>query len=490
MSSRADNPSSRYPRIGSHRSVGDFRRHLASIAPEAPVDDGVLRAAESPLARPIILCGVEVENRWAVQPMEGWDAKEDGNPSELTLRRWRHFGQSGAKLIWGGEAVAVTPEGRANPNQLYAAPHTLGGLERLRLELVAAHRERFGSDAGLLVGLQLTHSGRFARPHAKDRPEPRIAYRHPILDARVGVADDSAVLTDGEVDGIAEAFVAAARLAAKAGYRFVDVKHCHGYFLHELLGAHTRPGRYGGSFENRTRLLREIVAGVRRDAPELAIAVRVSAFDVVPYRAQPDDPSCPGVPEELPRGTPYRWGFGVDPLEPTRPDLAEGRRFLELLRALDIRMVNVSGGSPYYNPHVQRPALYPPSDGYQPPEDPLAGVMRHLRITRDLKREFPDLAVVGSAFSYLQDFLPHVAQAVVREGWMDMVGIGRMVLTYWDLPADCLERGAVDSKRICRTFSDCTSGPRNGLVSGCYPLDPYYRALPEAAKLRALKRAR
>jgi len=481
------NPRSRYPRIGSHRDVGAFRAHLAELAPDIPVDDEILRADRSPLAAPIEVAGVRVGNRWAIHPMEGWDATPDGQPSALTERRWRHFGESGAKLIWGGEAVAVDATARANPHQLHVAEHTVGGLARLREALAGAHRERFGDDSDLLVGLQLTHSGRFSRPHRKDRPEPRVAFRHPLLDARVGVVDDTCVVSDAEVEEIIARFVAGAVAAAGAGFRFVDIKHCHGYLLHEFLGAHTRPGRYGGSFENRTRILREIVAGVRRDAPGLAIGVRLSAFDGIPYRVDPDDVDGPGVPDARPDG-PYRWGFGVDASDPTRPDLAEARRFLGLLGELGIELVNVSGGSPYYNPHVQRPALYPPSDGYRPPEDPLLGAARHLLAVRDLKRGAPDLVVVGSALSYLQDYLPHVAQAAVRAGFMDLVGIGRMVLSYWDLPADCLEKGALATKRICRTFSDCTTGPRNGLESGCYPLDPFYRELPQAVALRAIKR--
>jgi NADPH2 dehydrogenase len=492
MSSTAP-PPARYPRIGSFREVSAFRAHLASVAPEMPSDDEILGAERSPLAAPLRLPGLEIGNRWAIQPMEGWDGTSDGNPSELTLRRWRNFGSSGAKLIWGGEAVAVAPEGRANPNQLLLADHTLAGLERLRRALVLAHEERFGSSAGLVVGLQLTHSGRFSRPLGKDLPAPRIAFRHPLLDRRSGVTDDSAILSDGEVGGLIESFVRAARRAGELGFDFVDIKHCHGYLLHEFLGAHTRPGPYGGSFENRTRILREVAAGIRREAPGLALGVRASIFDVAPYRPDPRRSAGsvlgPGIPEDLAGLLPYRWGFGVDPAEPTRPELEEGRRLLELLRSLEIRLVNLSAGSPYYNPHIQRPALYPPSDGYQPPEDPLAGVARQLAAARDLKRRFPDLVIVGSALSYLQDYLPHVAQALVREGWIDAAGIGRMALPYWDLPADCLERGRLERRRLCRTFSDCTTAPRNGLVSGCYPLDPHYRGLPEAAELRERKAA-
>ncbi len=152
--------------------------------------------------------------------------------------------------------------------------------------------------------------------------------------------------------------------------------------------------------------------------------------------------------------------------------------------------MNLSAGSPYYNPHVQRPALYPPSDGYQPPEDPLVGVARQMSVVRELKARFPDLLMVGTAYSYLQDFLPHVAQAAVRQGWVDCVGLGRMVLSYPEILRDAIGGRAVQTKQICRTFSDCTTAPRNGLPSGCYPLDPYYKSSPPAAQLKAAKAAR
>ena len=475
-------------------SPEEFRAHLGAVAPGLPSDAEILRADASPLARPISAGPLAIGNRWTAQPMEGWDGAADGNPGELTFRRWRHFGQSGAKLIWGGEAVAVRSDARANPNQLLLSPGTLSGMEKLRQALVEAHAERFGGTAGLVVGLQLTHSGRFSRPTRKDRPEPRVAFRHPILDRRFGVTDDAQVLTDAEVEEVIGDFAVASRRARELGFHFVDVKHCHGYLLHEFLGAHTRPGPYGGSFENRTRILREIVRCIRSEAKGLEIGVRVSIFDMVSYRP---DPACkgdrapgPGVPDDFSGALPYRYGFGMREDDPTVPDLTEGRAFLGLLRELGIHLVNLTAGSPYYNPHIQRPALYPPWDGYQPPEDPLAGVARQIFAVRELKKEFPDLILVGSAFTYLQDYLPHVAQALVREGWVDSVGIGRMLLSYWDLPADSLEKGRLDRKRICRTFSDCTTAPRNGLVSGCYPLDLHYARLEEAAKLREAKRSR
>jgi 2,4-dienoyl-CoA reductase-like NADH-dependent reductase (Old Yellow Enzyme family) len=185
---------------------------------------------------------------------------------------------------------------------------------------------------------------------------------------------------------------------------------------------------------------------------------------------------------------PYRWGFGVNPLDPTDTDLSEPERFLSLLEELGIQLVNITAGSPYYNPHIQRPALYPPSDGYLPPEDPLVGVARQMAVTRQLKQRFPDLLVVGSAYTYLQDFLPHVAQAAVREGWVDFVGLGRMALTYPEFLWEASECGEIQRKRICRTFSDCTTAPRKGLPSGCYPLDEYYKDSDLAEKLKEAKK--
>jgi 2,4-dienoyl-CoA reductase-like NADH-dependent reductase (Old Yellow Enzyme family) len=423
--------------------------------------------------------------------MEGWDGTTDGNPTELTIRRWKRFGRTGAGLIWGGEAVAVSHEGRANPNQLLIADHTQKGLARLRASLLDAHRTQVGGDAGVIVGLQLTHSGRFCRPNVHHRNEPRILYHHPILDPRLGLSADYPVVTDAEIESIIEDFHRAALTAANLGFDFVDIKHCHGYLAHELLSAHTRPGRYGGSFENRTRFLCEIVGGVRSLAPGLEIGVRLSAFDSIPYHPDPNESSDgkpgPGVPEPADRLLPYRWGFGVDQNRPTEMDLTETVKFLSLLRELDIKLVNLTGGSPYYNPHIQRPALYPPSDGYLPPEDPLVGVVRQMKMTRELKEQFPDLLFVGSAYTYLQEFLPAVAQAAVREGWVDLIGLGRMVLTYPEILWDATEGGAIQRKRICRTFSDCTTAPRNGLPSGCYPLDSYYRDSPLAEKLDIAK---
>ncbi len=397
-------------RLGTVKNVAAFQAHLHSLNVVIPCDAALVSGEQSPLRWPLLSGEIKIGNRIAVQPMEGWDGLADGNPSQNTIRRWQRFGHSGAKLIWGGEAVAVSHQGRANPNQLLAAPHTQKSLGKLRATLIEAHRSTAGSDDSLLIGLQLTDSGRYSRPNAHGRPEPRILYRHPLLDRRVGLPGDYPLLTDADVEGIIENFHRAALMAWKLGFDFVDIKHCHGYLGHEFLSAHTREGRYGGSFENRTRFLREVVQGVRSVAPGLHIAVRLSAFDSVPFQPDPERSSNgkpgPGIPETRKDLIPYRWGFGVDPLNPTESDWSEPIRFLSLLEELGIRLVNLTAGSPYYNPHIQRPALYPPSNGYLPPEDPLLGVVRQMDATRRLKQQFANLIFVGTGYSYLQDFLP------------------------------------------------------------------------------------
>jgi NADPH2 dehydrogenase len=478
-----------YPRVASLKTAAAFRAHLERSGIALGFDEQLAPPAASPLARAIGIDGVRIGNRFCILPMEGWDGTREGEPSELTRRRWRHFGVSGAKLLWGGEAVAVRHDGRANPNQLMLTRKTERAIASLGGELIASHRERFGSnaDADLFIGLQLTHSGRFARPDAYDRPAPLAAAAHPLLDRRFPSA--VRVLTDEELDRLVDDFVAAAGLARNCGFQFVDVKACHGYLGHELLGARGRDGKYGGPLENRTRFMRQIIEGIRANVPGLQIVVRVSAFDTVPYRKRADGV---GEPEDSRAAVaqPFRaaFGFGIvthdDQLDSA---LEEPRALLHMLEGLGVRWICVTGGSPYYNPHVQRPAMFPPLDGYEPPEDPLRGVARHIRATALLKQSFPNLVFVGSGYSYLQEWLPHVAQHVIRNGMADFVGLGRMVLAYPELPADVLAGRPLRRASICRTFSDCTTGPRLGLMSGCFPLDKFYAATPEAIQIRNIR---
>lgn len=448
-----------------------FRAHIESIEVSLPMVDTV--DPQGVLSTPVMIgepgsaSAMTVPNRFAVLPMEGWDCGTDGQPSELLERRWSRFAHSGAGLVWC-EATAVCPEGRANPNQLMINDATIGALATLR--------DSFAADQ--VVGLQLTHSGRWARPVGE--PAPRIAYRHPQLDDKVA-ASDASVFSDDELEDLAGNYIRAAHLAAQAGFDFVDIKACHGYLLHELLTAYERPGRHGGDLRGRTRLLRTVIETVRRELPALGVAVRLSIFDYAPHEPGADGT---GVPET---GVPYRLAFGGDGTG-SGIDLTETHELLELLSGLGVRLVCASAGSPYYVPHIQRPAYFPPSDGYKPPEDPLVGVARLLAATAEITTRHPGLTVVGAGYSYLQEWLANVAEAVIEGGGAHMIGIGRMALSYPDLPADVLAGNELQHRMICRTFSDCTTAPRNGLVSGCYPLDDFYKERPERVTLTRAKR--
>ena len=451
-------------------SVDRLRAHLEALGVDIPVADAVDPAGA--LATPVRFTDANAGtftslNRFAILPMEGWDGTTDGRPTDLVRRRWQRIGTSGAGLAWC-EATAVRRDGRANPHQLLLDASTVDEFAALR-DLLAPEQ---------LSGLQLTHSGRWSRPEGD--PAPRTVYEHPVLDTRVGATPDT-IFSDDELDELVERYIDAAVLAHQAGFDFVDVKHCHGYLLHELLSARTRGGRYGGDLDHRTQFLRSVVAGIRDRAPGLAIAVRLSAFDLVPYAPNVDGVGAPEASSDS-----YAYAFGGDGTG-LGIDLTETHAFLNTLTELGIGLVSITAGSPYYNPHVQRPAYFPPSDGYQPPEDPLVGVARQLAATAEITQRHPRLTVIGSGYSYLQDWLPNVAQAVIESGGASMIGLGRMVLAYPELPTDVLAGRELQRGLICRTFSDCTTAPRHGLVSGCFPIDPFYKDHPDRVVLTQAK---
>lgn len=472
----------RYKRVAQLKTADDFKQHISHLGIQLPFKEVLSEPAESSLATSVSLkSGKTIGNRFCILPMEGWDGTPDGLPSELTKRRWHNFALSGAKLLWGCEAVAVRPEGRANPNQLMINPNTYDAIRALKEDVLNIHQQHFGTTSDFEVGLQLTHSGRFARPEKGKPGQPIILYRHSVLDKKLGLPEDYPLMADDDIDRLVEEFVKAAQKASEMGFNFVDIKHCHGYLGHEFLSAFNRPGKYGGNLEGRTRFLRSIVEGIKATS-NIPVGVRLSAFDWMPYKQGSD-----GVGQPFREGGNYSEGFGCDE-SGYGVDYQEIFGLFETFRELGIEMVCISGGSPYYVPHIQRPALFPPSDGYLPPEDPLVGVARQIEITGKIKQQYPDMKIVGSAYSYLQEWLPHVAEAVIDQGQADFIGLGRMVLSYPNMPADILNGNQLARGKVCRTFSDCTTGPRQGMISGCFPLDPFYKQMPEAAEIKEIKK--
>lgn len=443
----------------------------------------------APLFQPISIGHLSVGNRFCIQPMEGCDGTVEGAPDELTYRRYQRFGAGGAKLIWG-EATAIDEAARMNPRQLWLHDGTTAALEQMLGGCRRAHREAFGSDAGLAVGLQLTHSGRFSFRR------PQLVTHDPLLDPltldkSTGKFIDASfpLLTDDDLKKIEDQYVAAARLAQRIGCDFVDIKQCHRYLLSELLAARNRPGDYGGSLENRTRLVRNIITRIREELPELTIVTRLNVYDGIPYvrrdrlaqlTSSPEAPSNStnggtGVP--VPHQFPLQAAFGVEPNDHLKVDLSEPLQLIAWLREWGAAAINISMGNPYANPHVVRPAEFAPVDGYEAPEHPLIGVLRHFEATATIQKANPGFPIIGSGYSWLQDFAMEAAAANVRGGRCSLVGVGRASLSHPDFVRHLQEHGTMNRKLICRTFSYCTNlmrsknHPLGQYPTGCPPFD-------------------
>ena len=400
-----------------------------------------LDANLSAFAQPAMVGNFKVGNRWCVQPMEGCDGTASGAPGELTLRRYERYGAGGAKFIWG-EAAAVVEEGRATPRQLLIAPEHARGFAEIVQTCRRAHRNTCGSDDDLFVGLQLTHSGRYSYRR------PLIAFHDPLLDPRtlvdrargLTVTASYAPVGDDELRRLVDQYVAAAKLAYHAGFQFVDIKQCHRYLLNELLAARTRSGPYGGSFENRTRLAREIISAIRAEVPGLLIVSRLNAFDGVPFQRSSADSR--GEPAKWQCPVTCAWGTNAD--NPLEPDLSEPKAWIAEMYRLGVVCVNVTIGNPYASPHLLRPFEYPPPDGYETPEHPLVGVARHFEIAGELQKAFPEMPLVGSGYSYLQEFLPQAGAANLLDGRIAFVGVGRASLSQPDFANQVQAHGRLD----------------------------------------------
>ena len=419
----------------------EIEDELALLGLSLPYSDNV-----AALLRPVSIDFRVTPNALAIHPVEGCDASAEGVPEELTLRRYKRFAAGGAGLIWL-EATAVVFEGRANPRQLWLHEGTASDFRRLQEAIVETAAERFGAEHRPLTVVQLTHSGRYSKPRGV--PEPIIAHRVPVLDPRHNLGPDYPLITDEELDTLQDKYVEAARLAYEAGFDAVDIKATHAYLLNELLACHTREGKYGGSFENRTRMLREVVERVREEVPGISIATRLNVYDAQPY--------------------PY--GFGMAQDGSMEPDLAEPIELIKRLHEAGVSMVNVAYGNPYYNPHVERPYDTHEIGGYTPEEHPLANIATMVEIQRQLGKAVPEMAMVATGFTWLRQFGPHVAAALAEEGWALMAGFGRMGLAYPDFARDLMEKGELEPTKTCICCSSCTHIMRDGGRSGCVVRD-------------------
>jgi 2,4-dienoyl-CoA reductase-like NADH-dependent reductase (Old Yellow Enzyme family) len=374
------------------KNLADLEARIASLGLDIRLDTNL-----EPLGRRVKIGALETPNSLAIHPLEGRDSTPDGRPGELTFRRYQRFAESGAGLIWF-EATAVVPEGRASPRQLLLNGENLSAFRDLLHRVEQSAAAAYGPAHRPMTVLQLTHSGR------SSKPVPVIAVHNETLDAKLGLPPDYPLISDGELEALEDRFVETAKLAHQVGFQAVDIKACHGYLTSELLGARTRPGKYGGSFENRTQFLINIVEKIREQVGhDLALTVRLNAYD----------------------GIPYPHGWGVRQEDVAQEDLAEPIRLVRLLYDKGVRVVSITAGNPYYSPHVTRPFDTPVQGGAIPGEHPLQGVARLFRITRQIQQAVPEMVIVGTGYSWLRQFLGYAAAANIRNGWVTIVGAGR-----------------------------------------------------------------
>jgi NADPH2 dehydrogenase len=443
------------------------------------------RAIREMLAQKVRVGSTTAGNAIAIHPMEGCDGDAAGCPSDLTWRRYQRFARGGAKLIWF-EATAVCREGRANPRQLWIHRDSTSALAGLLEMTRRTHRETWGSDADLLIPLQLTHSGRFSWP---DRI---IAVHNPLVDSKTATPPGLPPITDDQLERLEDQFVDAARLALDAGFTAVDVKATHGYLAFELLGARTREGRYGGPLENRARFLRNVIGKIRAAfGNRLLIAMRLGCYEGLPYLR--DAASGLGVPME--HTVPYEYGFGVNAANPHAIDLDEVKRAVGWFRADGVQLLSVSLGVPYFNPHIGRPFEKPDEGNYEQPEHPLRGVERHFMVTGELQRAFPDLPMVGAGYSWLQKFAVNAGAFNLRTGAARFFGMGRNALAHPDFAREALETGALSERCVCKTLTYCSylmrqkNHPLGQFPTGCPPFDKEgYGGIMKAAREAARER--
>ncbi len=410
------------------------------------------------LAAPVQAGVLTIPNSLAVHPMEGCDGDSQSRPGKLTLRRYKRFAAGGAGLLWA-EATAVVPEGRANPRQLWINKKSKDSFAAMVKMIRQTAADSMGPGHKPVIVLQLTHSGRYSKPKGVAYPmipqrdpyrDPLIPQQQPNLNGKSKIPNNWPIVTDEYLDQLQQAYVNAAKIAFEVGFDAVDVKSCHGYLINELLTSRDRKGKYGGSFENRTRFLLEVVDKIHKElGDDKPVVTRLGIYDAIPY--------------------PYGWG--VDKNDYTKPDLTEPKKLIALLKKRAVKLINITIANPYYNPHIGRPFNEPIVGGYEEPEHPLVGVARLINLTGEIQKEFPDMAFVGTGYSWLRTLFANVAAANKTNGLVTLAGGGRMSFAYPDFAKDIITTRKMYPEKVCVGCSACTQIMRDDGMTGCVVRD-------------------
>ena len=417
----------------SYKHLDDLKEDVVRAGVELPISENL-----DVLKTPLPLYGKTIPNRLVIHPMEGCDGTAEGAPDELTFRRYERFGAGGAGLLWA-EACSINSEGRGNARHLFLHRENVPEFKRMFDNMMTAAKTASGNDFRPYTVLQLTHSGRYSKSYP-DAPAIVQVPENPYLDYR---NPKRLLITDEELEQLEDLFVETAKLTREIGFDAVDIKACHRYLISELLSAHTREGRYGGSFENRVRFLLNVIDKVKANV-DIDVTLRINAYDALPY--------------------PYGWGAA----ENGSPALDEPRRLMQILWDKGVRMVNISIGNPYYNPHFGRPYDV---GSYIPPEHPIEAAARMLSIVREMKAAAPGMILVGTGFSWFREFGANIAAGCIEQGWMDTAGWGRQAFAYPDFARDVITHGAMVRKKCCTACTKCTEIMRFGGRTGCVSKD-------------------
>lgn len=435
------------------RSPEELKQRIAELGLHIPLAENT-----QVLAEPIQVRNVTLPNRMGTAPMEGADSLPDGSPSEYTKRRYVRMARGGSGVIWF-EAISIVQEGRSSRTQLLLTQENLDDYKAFTQEIKEEGIKANGFAPYLIM--QANHSGRYSNPDNK--PAPLIAYRHPELE-QYREADDSCIVTDEYLKQLEEKFGKAAKLAKEAGFDAVDIKSCHGYLLAELASAYNRPGLYGGSYENRTRLLKNSIMEAKQyEDNSFMVTARLGIYD----------------------GYAYPFGFGVSEENGLVPDFEEPIRLVkELHEAYGLDLVDLTMGNPYATTHVTRPYDV---GKYVPDEHPLVGIDRMIHGIGSVKKAVPEMAVYGSAPTYMRQYADLYTAGAVEEGLCDGMLFGRMAFADPDFANQIVKEGRINPRQVCMTCGKCGDLIRAHKPTGCVVRDsemfmPFYREFMEIKK--------